>query len=277
MTAQGEALAAHGSILLAGAGKMGGALLQGWLSIGIEGRLIGVLDPQATPALKTLCRERGVALNPSDPAPPDILVLAIKPQMLDAAAPALAPLVGPDTLLLSVIAGKTLADLAARLPGARAMVRAMPNTPASVGRGITGVHPGADLEGRDRDRVDRLLGAVGRVEWLASEDEVDAVTAVSGSGPAYVFLFAECLGVAGERLGLPPGLARRLARATVEGAGELMFREAALAPEVLRQNVTSPGGTTAAALDVLLRPQGLQSLLDEAVVAAKRRAGELAG
>ncbi len=265
------------SILLAGAGKMGGALLGGWLSTGVSGARITVVDPNPSADLQSLCRDKGIRLNPLSAAPVDTLALAIKPQMLEDAASTLAAWSGPDTLLVSVLAGKTVGDLAARFPETAAIIRAMPNLPASVGRGTTGVVSGRPLSLPQKARVERWLGAVGCVEWLDREDDIDIVTAVSGSGPAYVFLLAEALGRAAEKAGLPADLAGRLARATVEGAGELMYRSPATAPDILRQNVTSPGGTTAAALDVLMAETGLQPLLDAAVAAALRRARELAG
>ena len=267
----------QGTILLAGAGKMGASLLQGWLKLGVTGSQIGVLDPAPSATLVSLCRDHGLGLNAAPTTPVDTLVLAVKPQMLDTVSMSLSPAVGPDTLLLSVMAGKTIADLAARFPGAAAIVRSMPNLPASVGRGITGVVAGQDLSDLQTSRIERWLGAVGRVEWLTREEEIDIVTAVSGSGPAYVFLLTEALGDAARKAGLPPELAARLARATVEGAGELMYLSPQTSPVVLRQNVTSPGGTTAAALEVLMADPGLQRLLDEAVDAAFRRARALAG
>jgi pyrroline-5-carboxylate reductase len=197
--------------------------------------------------------------------------------MLESAAPGIATLTGPQTLLISVLAGKTIADLLARLPQAGAIVRAMPNTPAAVGRGITGIAAGPFVTPAQRATAQALLSAIGQVEWLESEALIDAVTAVSGSGPAYVFYLTECLARAGEAAGLPADLAMRLARATVEGSGELMFRDSGTAPGQLRVNVTSPGGTTAAALEVLMAPDGLGPLMERAVAAAKRRAGELAG
>ncbi len=196
--------------------------------------------------------------------------------MLEAAAPALAPLIGAHTLVLSILAGKRVADLASRLP-ARAFVRAMPNTPAAVGHGVTGAYPSPGVEPRQRSLAQALLSAVGSVEWIEAEEMIDAVTAVSGSGPAYVFYLAECLAAAGVAAGLPDELAARLARATVEGAGELMRRTPDASPGRLRENVTSPGGTTAAALGVLMAEGGLEPLLKRAVAAAKRRAAELSG
>ena len=266
------------SLVLVGAGKMGGAMLQGWLALGLPSSAVSVLDPFAAPELIALCASKGVALNPpmGSLAAPQVLVLAIKPQMLDQAAPDIAPLVGAGTLVLSIMAGKTMGDIAARLP-ATAIARAMPNTPASVGRGVTGVAASAGVTAAQRAMADALLRAIGAVEWVADENLIDAVTAVSGSGPAYVFHLVEALALAGEKAGLPADIALRLARATVEGSGELMFREPGVSAAQLRKNVTSPGGTTAAALEVLMAPDGLGALMERAVAAAKRRAGELSG
>jgi pyrroline-5-carboxylate reductase len=266
------------SLVLVGAGKMGGAMLEGWLGVGLPGRAVTVIDPQPSEALTRLAQARGIALNPADgPRAPEALVLATKPQMLDAAAPQVNRMVGPGTLVLSILAGKTIRDLRSRLPNARAVVRAMPNLPASIGRGATGAAANGEVSEPQRRMADALLRSVGVVEWLASEDLIDAVTAVSGSGPAYIFHLAECLAEAGVAAGLPRELSERLARATVTGAGELLF-QSDLSPATLRQNVTSPGGTTAAALEVLMRdPGGMRELMRQAVAAAKRRAGELAG
>lgn len=274
-----KAKALPGSLTLVGAGRMGSAMLSGWLAMGLRGDAITILEPAPQADLAALCAANGIALNPPDEklSAAEVLILAIKPQMLDSAAPALAPLAGADTLVVSILAGKRIADIAARLPTADAIVRAMPNTPAAIGRGITGVAASAAVTSRQRDMADALLGAVGAVEWLDSESLIDAVTAVSGSGPAYVFYLAECLAKAGEAAGLPADLAARLARATVEGSGELMRQSAELAPAKLRENVTSPGGTTAAALSVLMGADGMEPLMREAVAAALRRAGELSG
>jgi pyrroline-5-carboxylate reductase len=266
------------SLLLIGAGKMGGAMLTGWLRLGLRPDQIVVIDPHASDALKILCTEKGIALNPATAgSAPEVMVLAIKPQMLDAAAPRLAPLIGARTLLVSVMAGKTIADLSGRLPGGRAIVRSMPNTPAAIGRGITGVFAGASVTEDQRATADALLRAVGRIEWVDNEHLIDAVTAVSGSGPAYVFHLVECMAEAGTKLGLPADLAMRLARATVEGAGELLFQSPEVPVAQLRINVTSPAGTTAAALDVLMGDPGLRDLMDRAIAAANRRAGALSG
>ncbi|WP_039904585.1 pyrroline-5-carboxylate reductase [Methylobacterium sp. GXF4] len=264
------------SLVLAGAGKMGGAMLAGWLEAGLDPRATTIIDPVPARPIVDLCARHGIRLNPAEPEPAAVLVLAIKPQGLEAAAPGLDRLVGPDTLLVSILAGKTIADLRARLLRARAVVRAMPNLPACIGRGATGACANAEVTPAQRDAADALFAANGTVAWLADEAQIDAVTAVSGSGPAYVFLLVEALAEAGIAEGLEPSVAQALARATVSGAGALLEASPEEAAE-LRRNVTSPGGTTAAALDVLMRPDGLAPLLREAVAAARRRAAELAG
>jgi pyrroline-5-carboxylate reductase len=267
------------SLVLVGGGKMGSALLKGWLALGLGGARINVLDPYPSPDLAALCAGAGVRLNPPLEAlkAPDALVLAVKPQSFETAATVVSPLIGRGTLVLSIMAGKTIGDIATRLPRASEIVRSMPNLPASIGRGITAAAAGPGVTQPKRALADSLLSAIGKVEWLEQESLVDAVTAVSGSGPAYAFYLVECLAAAGAAAGLPPDLALRLARATVEGAGELMTREPGMAPSRLRESVTSPGGTTAAALAVLMRAEGLEKLMIEAVAAAKQRAEELAG
>lgn len=264
------------SLVLVGAGKMGGAMLEGWLKGGLPGSAVTIIDPHAAHIADHAARH-GISVNPAKVNEPEVLVLAVKPQMLDSAAETLAAIAGPNTLVISVIAGKTVANLKERMPRAEAIVRAMPNTPAAVGRGITGAATSPAVTATQRAMADELLRAVGRVEWVASEALIDAVTAVSGSGPAYVFYLAECLHKAGIAAGLPDDIAARLARATVEGAGELMFQDAGTPPSQLRINVTSPGGTTAAALSVLMADDGLAPLMERAVLAAQKRAGELAG
>jgi pyrroline-5-carboxylate reductase len=265
------------SLILVGAGKMGGSMLEGWLKVGVKPQGVTVLDPRPSEEMTQFCQEKGIALNPAETAAPEVLVLAIKPQMLDDAAPSVNACLGPHTLIVSILAGKTIGDLRSRLPASGAIVRAMPNLPASIGRGATGAAANDQVSEEQRRMAHALLASNGIVEWLPTEDLIDAVTAVSGSGPAYVFHLVECLAEAGAAAGLPPDLAQRLARATVTGAGELLF-QSDLQPATLRQNVTSPGGTTAAALEVLMRdPDGMKALMREAVAAAKRRAEELAG
>jgi pyrroline-5-carboxylate reductase len=265
-----------GRLVLVGAGKMGGALLEGWLGLGFPPNNIAVLEPQPSPQIADLVA-RGVVLNPPLPKLTDVaaIVIALKPQIAADIVPALAPLVSPSTVVVSIMAGRTLQFLEATFNRPCALVRAMPNTPAAIGRGIT-VAVSRYANAAQRNLADRLLRAAGTVEWIDDETLIDAVTAVSGSGPAYVFLLAETLAKAGIAAGLPAPLAEKLARETVAGAGELLHRSP-LTAAVLRENVTSPGGTTAAALAVLMDEGGLPSLLREAVDAAARRSRELAG
>lgn len=266
------------SLVLIGAGKMGGAMAAGWLEGGLPGPALTILEPHPSDAIAGLLAARGAALNPDRPAAePDVLALAIKPQSLDAAAAAIAPLAGENTLVVSILAGKTIANLKARLPRARAVVRAMPNTPAAIGRGVTAAFASPEVTAEQRRWAESLLGAVGAFYWLEDEAQIDAVTAISGGGPAYVFALTEALAHAAEKLGLPAELAMKLARGTVEGSGELMRREPSTPASVLRQNVTSPAGTTAAALAVLQGEAGLDPLMARAAAAARARAREMAG
>jgi len=265
-----------GLLVLVGAGKMGGALLEGWLRFGLDAKRVAVLEPQPSPQLAALAKD-GVRLNPAARTLADAtaIVIAVKPQIAAEALPPLAPMIGAATVVVSIMAGRTLDFIAAALNKPCAVVRAMPNTPAAIGRGITvAVARGANAA--QRGLADRLLAATGSVEWTADEALMDAVTAVSGSGPAYVFLLAEALTAAGIEAGLPAALAAKLARETVAGSGELLHRSE-LDAATLRQNVTSPGGTTAAALDVLMGKDGLTLLMTKAVAAATKRSRELAG
>jgi pyrroline-5-carboxylate reductase len=206
--------------------------------------------------------------------PPRIVVLAVKPQILAGALKAVSPHIGKNTLVISILAGTTLGALDAGLPARTAIVRAMPNTPAAIGRGITVLVPNAEVGSEDKAIASQLMEAVGEVAWIGDENLMDAVTAVSGSGPAYVFYLAEAMAHAGVKAGLSPDLAARLARATVAGAGELMHRSDAT-PDILRKHVTSQGGTTAAALEILMAPDGLEWLMNQAVHAAAERSREL--
>jgi pyrroline-5-carboxylate reductase len=263
-----------GPIVLAGAGKMGGAMLSGWLAQGLDANHLSVIEPQPSDDIRALTA-RGIRLNPP---PADIgaaatLVVALKPQMFREAGVMLKSVAGPATLVVSIMAGTTIASIEAVCGGM--VVRAMPNTPAAIGRGITVAVAASDVSPAQRAIADALLRATGSVEWTSDESLMDAVTAVSGSGPAYVFLLAEELARAGVEAGLPAELATRLARETVAGSGELLHRSE-LSSATLRQNVTSPGGTTAAALEVLMAKDGLQPLLTRAVAAATRRSKELA-
>ncbi|ODR99580.1 pyrroline-5-carboxylate reductase [Methyloceanibacter superfactus] len=265
-----------GPLLLVGAGKMGGALLEGWLQQG--------LDP-ATVSFKTpRCRTRWQhspqrtaswqAMRPSYRRRPAVILIAVKPDVAEKLLPEVEPMVGDETVVLSIAAGRTLQSLSRYLPETVAVVRAMPNTPASVGQGMTVAIANANVTQQQKNECDALMSAVGEVIWVEDEALLDPVTAVSGSGPAYVFLLAECLEEAGIAAGLPHELAERLARATVAGAGELL-RRSDLEPAQLRKNVTSPKGTTAAALDVLMGEDALKDLLTQAVAAAAKRSREL--
>jgi pyrroline-5-carboxylate reductase len=261
-------------LVLAGAGKMGGAMLSGWLAQGLDAKCVAVIEPQPSDEIRALAA-KGIRLNPS---PKDVgavatLVIALKPQSFREAGPDLKPFAGPATLVVSIMAGTTIASIEDVCGGS--VVRAMPNTPAAIGRGITVAVAAKNVSRDQRAVADALLRATGSVEWVDDESLMDAVTAVSGSGPAYIFLLAEELARAGVEAGLPEALATKLARETVAGSGELLHRSD-LASATLRQNVTSPGGTTAAALEVLMGKDGMQSLLTRAVAAATRRSRELA-
>jgi len=266
----------RGTLVLVGSGKMGGAMLEGWLERGLKPKQISVIEPQPGKTLKALAR-RGLKLNPKGkPLAASAVVIAVKPQSAPEALPSVATYVGRSTLVLSIMAGRTIGFLEKSLPSGTAIVRAMPNTPAAIGRGISVAVANANISAQHRKQSSNLLAAIGKVEWVTDEALMDAVTALSGSGPAYVFLLAETMASAGIAAGLPPALATRLARETVAGSGELLHRSDVDAA-TLRQNVTSPGGTTAAALEVLLGPGGFDRLLTQAIDAAARRSRQLAG
>ena len=260
-----------GTIVLAGAGKMGGAMLTGWLAGGLDAKRVVVVEPHPSDEIKALAA-RGVRLNPKEAAA-ETLVMAVKPQSFREAGPMVRPFVGPSTLVVSIMAGTKIAALQEVCGGM--VVRAMPNTPAAIGRGITVAVPANGVSAAQRATADALLRATGAVEWVEDETLMDAVTAVSGSGPAYVFLLAEELARAGVEAGLPEALATKLARETVAGSGELLHRSD-LPAATLRQNVTSPGGTTQAALEVLMARDGLRPLMTRAIAAATKRSIELA-
>lgn len=263
-----------GTVVLAGAGKMGSALLTGWLARGLDPKRVIVIEPYPSADIHSLAAG-GIRLNPvaEEIGAVAALVIAVKPQTFGDAAPALRPLVGSSTLVVSIMAGTTIAMLDTACGGN--IVRAMPNTPAAIGRGMTVAVVAKGVNEKQRTMADALLRATGAVEWVDDEALMDAVTAVSGSGPAYVFLLAEELARAGVSAGLPADLAAKLARETVAGSGELLHRSD-LDAATLRQNVTSPGGTTAAALNVLMGEYGLKELMTRAVAAATKRSQELA-
>ena len=268
-----------GPLLLVGAGKMGGAMLSGWLARGLDPAKVIVVDPSPPPEIKELVAKHGIRLEAGAPvlaSPPAVMLMAVKPQVMDAVFAPLAAIAGPKTLVISIAAGRTISSFEKHLKLGVAVIRTMPNTPAAIGRGIT-VCTGNKAAGSGaRALCEALLSAVGEVGWVEDEKLIDAVTAVSGSGPAYVFLLVEALAAAGAKAGLDPDLSMRLARATVSGSGELLH-QSDLQAATLRQNVTSPGGTTAAALGVLMGPEGLEPLMTKAVDAAALRGRELAG
>ncbi len=260
-------------ILLVGGGMGGGAGVAGWRERRVAPRFV-VVEPAGAPVAADIEAHAHPATLAADLAPAAI-VLAVKPQSLAEVLPAYRRFAVEGTVFLSIAAGKTLGFFARTLGGQAAVVRAMPNTPAAIGRGIAVACANAAVSDAARAVCDGLLAAGGEVAGVADEALLDAVTALSGSGPAYVFLLIEALAKAGIAAGLPADLATRLARATVAGSGELARRSSEPAA-TLRENVTSPGGTTRAALDVLMAPDGLERLLDEAVAAATRRSRELA-
>ncbi|AJY48114.1 pyrroline-5-carboxylate reductase [Martelella endophytica] len=264
-------------LVLVGAGNMGGAMLAGWISGGLKRDDVTVIDPNPSNRVKSLLDSSGIrhAVAPPDNVKARILILAVKPQVMYAVLDTLAPIIDENTLVISVAAGKTLSYFEERL-GPLAMVRTIPNTPAMVGRGVIGAFANGRVSEDARTKADALLSAVGQVEWVEKEADIDAVTAISGSGPAYAFYLVECMAEAGRKLGLDADLAMRLARGTVIGAGALLDKTGDDAPS-LRKNVTSPGGTTAAALEHLMAEDGLQPVFDRALEAACKRSQELAG
>lgn len=263
---------ARDGLVLLGCGKMGTALLTGWLAAGVPAASVWVIEPNPTDWLKSA----GVHLNEGVPPFPAVALLAVKPQMMGAALPALQALGNGKTLFVSIAAGTSIATFEAALGDRTPIVRTMPNTPAMVGRGITGICANAPAGAAGLALARDLMQAVGDVVELEGEHQIDAVTAVSGSGPAYVFHLIEALAAAGVAEGLAPDVAMRLARATVCGAGELAWRSDESASQ-LRINVTSPGGTTEAALRVLMADDGLKPLMEKAVAAADARAKALSG
>ena len=266
-----------GTLVLVGAGKMGGAMLEGWLKGGADPARIVALDPAPPAEVKALIERHGIRLNPDVSAIGDaeVLVVAVKPQLMEDVLPGVVPLKASKPLILSVAAGKTIASFERHFGADAAVIRTIPNTPAAVGRGITAMAANANVSAAQMALGRTLLESVGEVVTVENEAMIDAVTAVSGSGPAYVFYLTECLAAAGEKVGLPKDLAMQLARATVSGAGELM-RQSGTEAATLRQNVTSPKGTTYAALQVLMAEDGMQPLFDKAIAAATNRSRELA-
>ncbi len=275
-----DRIALPGPLLLVGCGKMGGALLRGWLVRGVEASAVHVVEP-ALQGLRDILAQgvnvvETVGLLPATLAPA-VVLLAIKPQFMDQALPAYARFARPGTVFLSIAAGKTRTYLRGQLGAQSLVVRAMPNTPAAIGRGMSVLVRDASVPASTLDLCGQLLSAVGKIAWIEDEDQINIVTALSGGGPAYVFLLIEALAEAGRQQGLEPDLAMQLARETVCGAGELAHRSPEEQASALRQAVTSPKGTTLEALNVLMAKDGLQPLINRAIEAATRRSRELAG
>lgn len=260
-------------VLLVGAGNMGGAMLSGWMNEGRAGDQFVILDPLLSDKMTELVERHGVrhvAALP-DGLQPSVVILAVKPQMMSKVLPLIEPVSVAKPVFVSIAAGTSIETLESSLGEGSALIRAMPNTPAAVGRGITIGYATVTVSDVQKQEIGALLSVTGAFDWVEEEALIDAVTAVSGSGPAYVFHMVEALAAAARETGLSPDLSLKLARATVEGAGELLFRSD-LDAATLRKNVTSPGGTTAAALSVLMASDGLQPLMTKAVSAALERA-----
>ena len=267
-------LADVGSLVLVGAGKMGTAMAKGWLAAGLKSANLILVDPKPLAPVVEFVEKHGLNLVPSVPSnPAEVLVLAVKPQIMQDVLADARDCVSGQTLVLSIAAGIALGNLTRSL-GSERVIRTMPNTPAQVGKGVSGAVAAAGVNAGNRTMAEALLGAVGSVVWFEDEAMLDALTAVSGSGPAYVFLLVEALAAAGVEQGLEPDQAMALARQTIIGAAALMDADPTDAG-TLRVNVTSPGGTTAAALSVLMADGGMKELLSRAVAAARQRSEEL--
>lgn len=267
------------SIALIGCGKMGSALLRGWLSSG-QVKHVYVLDPGGLPEefedeapTRITYYDKPEMFAGARP-PVSVFVIAVKPQIMDEVCHAVKKAVSVDALVLSIAAGQTIARFENYFGATQPIVRSMPNTPAAIAQGITVCCPNTHVTASQKICADALLKAVGHVEWVSDENLLDAVTAVSGSGPAYIFLLIEAMAAAGAKAGLNLDFAMKLARQTVIGSAALAGADPSPA-EILRKNVTSPGGTTAAALDVLMAPSGMQNLFDKAIAAATARSKEL--
>ena len=262
------------SLVLVGAGNMGLALARGWIEAGLNPQSLVLVDPSPRDEARAFSQAHGVALHAQMPqTSPAIIVLAVKPQIAHTVMGGIKALVGPKTLVISVVAGIVVKALGDAL-GTEKIVRTIPNTPAQVNKGATGAFAGSGVTQEEHLVADALLCATGITVWLKDEADIDAVTAVSGSGPAYVFFLVEAMAAAGENEGLSKDAAMKLARQTVIGAAALMQADPKDAG-ILRENVTSPNGTTAAALDVLMGDDGLKALMARAMGAARKRSVEL--
>ncbi len=261
------------SVALIGAGAMGGALLKGWLAAGtIDAARSAVFDPNIKDEMATLCADKGVAVNKGEGF--DAMLIAVKPQIAADVLPAYAAL-AKDAIAISVMAGKSVASIGKMLNGAPRVARVMPNLPAAIGRGASGLYAPEAIDAEGRIVIETLMRAAGETVWVETEQEIDFVTAVSGSGPAYYFLLTEALAEAGVSIGLDKAAAARLARATLAGAGAMMDADPR-SPAEMRKAVTSPGGTTEAALNVFDGDDAaMRKLVKKAAEAAAKRAGEL--
>jgi pyrroline-5-carboxylate reductase len=266
-----------GTLVLAGAGKMGSAMLEGWLKAGADPMKIVALDPKPPQEVIDLLAKHKIRHNPpiNSITDAEVIIAAVKPQVMDDVLPTLKSLNSSKPLILSIAAGKTIASFAKHFGDNAAIIRTMPNTPAAIGRGITAMSPNAHVTKSQMELATALLSSTGEVVTVEDESMIDLVTAVSGSGPAYIFYLTECMAAAGEKIGLPAALAMQLARATVSGSGELM-RQSGIDAATLRQNVTSPNGTTYAALQILMANDGMKPLFEKAISAAADRSKELA-
>lgn len=266
-----------GKLVLLGAGKMGGAMMEGWLAAGIVPSQLVIFDPAPPKEILTLIKNHGLSHNPdiAGLSNVEVILAAVKPQIMDKALETVLPLKDQKSLILSIAAGKTIESFENHFGADSSIIRTIPNTPAAVGRGITGMAANGNVTDAQVTLAKALLSSIGDVVVVDDENQIDAVTGLSGSGPAYIFYMTECLAKAGEAQGLKPELAMQLARATVEGAGELM-RATGTEAATLRENVTSPNGTTFAGLQVLMAENGLENLLEKTVDAATRRSRELA-
>lgn len=261
----------EGPLWLVGAGNMGGAMLRGWLAAGLDPRQVTVIDPAAKDLPEGVL---ALAAPPPDGAAPAVLVLAVKPQLLDVVAPAIAGALERETLLVSILAGVEIASLRERFPAPTGVVRVMPNTPVAIGKGVMALH-GSDLGAAARALAERLTAPLGLVEWIAREDQFDAVTALSGCGPAFLFRFIDAMAEAGAALGLPADQAARLAVATVEGAA-LLAAASDESPAILADRVASPGGSTREGMNVLDENGAIRDLLARTLAASARRNAEMA-
>tara|TARA_B100001123_G_C15325876_1_gene1029506 strand:+ start:575 stop:1432 length:858 start_codon:yes stop_codon:yes gene_type:complete len=280
ISASGDIMTLSDKVLLVGGGKMGSAMLRGWLSKGLATERVRVIEPD-TDVAKAIDEDLAVPVlsnieNLASDFTPNVIVLAVKPQGMNTIVSGYAKMAQAGAVTLSIAAGRNVAFLERYLGCNTAVVRTMPNTPAAIGRGITAAYPNKHVSSVQKESCHGLLEAMGEVVWISDEDQIDPVTAISGSGPAYVFLLIECLAAAARKQGLPDEVAAKLALVTVAGAGELALRSEEEA-SVLRRNVTSPGGTTAAALEVLMSDEGLENLMMRAVQVATDRSRDLAG